>query len=548
MLVNVRNLALRGFHGAVETLAFDVPAGGWHIVVAPSGSGKSAACAKIVGLDFNAPLSQTLVSGRDVHLLSIAERAQTMALLPPQATWAFSLIGDTAEDEIDLGAGFMGREIPSSKKDWIIGSLNLGRLLDRSTGSLSGGESARIALATVLARDPQVLVLDQALDSCDPSNRRLVQRILAEWLRRSGGAVIEFATSWKDRDLLDVPLCLSTLTATGWVQGSPDKVWLQLGSAASDYFEGVDGLAARAFCDPSHAVTRSSAIHALVDRHAATSSRAVDSSTLKCSFPNNGLDVKGLNFSYGDGCFHLDNVSFIAPKGTITALLGPNGSGKTTLLRCLGNLAGPWTGSRTWCNESLPNDLRPHQIASKLIYAFQNPDDQIYRATVEEELLECRNNLRGRGHCLSKWEQDLLSDLNFGGTHSGSPFSLPLSRRRLLMIASSLIAKTPVVLLDEPTAWLDPVQKRALACALRRFIENDGTVLMISHDMDFVGRYADRFLRLENGKIVASIETMWASRCQLPDTTPSADISERAGLTERVWKETPFLSMLKTGA
>lgn len=548
MILQAKKLPLHYANGHSVQLDIDVAAGGWEVILAPSGTGKSAAASILAGLAEAKTSSLVKVLGKDLMTMPHMEKTRATALLPAQPFWVLSLIGETVEDEIDLGAGFLGEEIPAERMHWIVNRLGLHHLLNRDARTLSVGECVRVSLAVILARAPIVLILDQALDSCDFENRKVIRYVLAEWLKTTGGAVVEFATSWQGHEPRDLPIHMSALTVNGWVQGTPDTVWGVLGSGAANFFDGLAGLAAHAPCQVDKPSTRFTAMTSLALRLKNYSGRSSEDTILTDENVRTALRIKDLSFAYGEQTFSLNNIDLAVPQGSLTAVLGSNGAGKTTFLRCLANLLTPWTGLREVDGQSLPNDLRPHQTAFHLLYAFQNPDDQIYRSSVAEELIECRRNLRPSDLEFSDLESAILDDLEFQAEDSSSPFSLPLSRRRLLMIASTLLARSPVALLDEPTVWLDLRQKKGLGRALRRFLDSGGTAVMVSHDLDFVGRHADRILRLEQGRVAAWIQTPWASADILPEQTPAAELADQAQVDRRIWREPICLQMLQEQA
>jgi len=543
-MVTICNLTFNWTGKEPAMLDFHVPDRGWHTILAPSGAGKTAAGASLAGLTAALGDIHFLIDNKPVEKMLPLERAKAVAIIPSQPEWALSLMGTTVEDELDLACGMMGEDAQIETKRWVITRLELHKLIHQSLRTLSGGEKVRAVLAAALMRRPKVIILDQALDACDPLSQRTLENVIGEWLTTSSGVLIEFATSWHNRNPPGCSVGLSALTNNGWISGTVDDVWVQSQKAATpQYFNGVEGLVLRARREKIFSSLHS-ALEWLVTT-VPTQTESPPSPTTITPESSYALVVNNLCFSYGTGLFSLNDISFQLPRQSVTALIGANGSGKTTLLGCLANIIGPFSGCRQVNNHVIPSGTPPYAVAPHMIYAFQNPDDQIYRATVSEELLESRRKLRPAAGPLSRHELEICESLSFTETDTGKPFGISLSRRRLLTIASALLSGSAVVLLDEPTAYLDSLQKVQLALAIRSYVNSGGTVLMISHDMDFVGSQADRLIAMDQGCIRHEIDRPWIPSPGPPITTPTAEASKRAGWPVLFWREANFLSLLQ---
>ena len=542
MTFAAHNLPFHGLNGADAPLDIVAVPGSRHVILSRSGSGKTVVANTLAGLTRSK--DSPVFRGKKLDQLAPVERARACAILPAQPALALSLIGCTVEDEIDLGVGVIGRGPVVEQKRWLIDNLELRDLLGRDPGTLSGGEVIRVALAAVLIRDPSVLIVDQAFEGTDPFNRRRIRRVLADWLRPGDHALIEFGTSWSaEGDNINASTRLYALTDGGWLSGDSDSVWKGLGQKAVDFYDGVTGLAATATQNDSEFPNPRAAVDWMVAKFQ-SSHFDINLESGPPPARESALAVEQLGFAYGENSFRLNDISFDLPQGTLTTLLGPNGAGKTTLLRCLANLEGPWDGTRRISGMILPADSPPYRTAAHLQYTFQNPDHQIYRSTVAEELTECRRNLRGSTK-LSNSHLTLLKRLGFSASDQALPFAMPLSQRRLMMIASSMLAEVRLLLLDEPTVWLDCHQKKALGEVLREFVRQGGTALMISHDLDFVSRYSDSIARIEGGTITSLIFDEPVSKELLPERPPVAEISAWAGRSELFWRESTCLKVLQ---
>ncbi len=209
--------------------------------------------------------------------------------------------------------------------------------------------------------------------------------------------------------------------------------------------------------------------------------------------------VTNLLFRYGDAVV-LNDISFAVEPGEHLALVGHNGSGKTSLAKHLNGLLQPASG-RVMIGDVNTARERTSRLAGKVALSFQNPDDQICKRKVSDEIafgpknLGYRQEWRTTGVCraLRLFDLELLQDLN--------PYDLGYSERKRVALASTLAMDTPILVFDEPTAGLDPKEVGLFKNALALLRQESKTVIVISHDMELVAEFFPRMLCLENGAL-----------------------------------------------
>ncbi|TFV70827.1 ATP-binding cassette domain-containing protein [Blastococcus sp. CT_GayMR20] len=204
------------------------------------------------------------------------------------------------------------------------------------------------------------------------------------------------------------------------------------------------------------------------------------------------LAADGLVVGYGQGLPVLDGASLSVPAGRRLALLGANGSGKTTLLRCLSGALRPTAGAVTVDGVPLAHSrhgLRAHRQTVQLV--LQDPDDQLFSASVAQDVSFGPLNLglddrEARARVAEALHLLAIDSLSGRPTHQ-----LSYGERKRVAIAGAVAMRPCVLLLDEPTAGLDPSAVTETLAALARLQENDSTVVMSTHDVDLALRWAD---------------------------------------------------------
>ncbi|RBY95714.1 cobalt ABC transporter ATP-binding protein [Blastococcus sp. TF02-8] len=215
------------------------------------------------------------------------------------------------------------------------------------------------------------------------------------------------------------------------------------------------------------------------------------------------LAASGLVVGYGPGGRVLDGASLTVPAGRRLALLGANGSGKTTLLRCLSGALRPASGTVTV--DGVPvaysrQGLRAHRQTVQLV--LQDPDDQLFSASVAQDVSFGPLNLgldedEVRARVAEALRLLAVEPLSARPTHQ-----LSYGERKRVAIAGAVAMRPCLLLLDEPTAGLDPSAVTETLAALARLQENDSTVVMSTHDVDLALRWADEVAVVVDRRVV----------------------------------------------
>ncbi len=214
------------------------------------------------------------------------------------------------------------------------------------------------------------------------------------------------------------------------------------------------------------------------------------------------ITISDLHFTYPTGVEALRGVSLAIAAGEAVAILGENGAGKTTLVKHLNGLLRPTRGRVAvgdW-------DTREHsvaQLAGRVGYVFQNPDDQLFERTVQAEVAFGPRNL-GRSEAEARAAvAEALAQVGLAERAADNPYDLHLSQRKLLALAAILAMRTPVVVLDEPTTGQDARGLAGIAAIIAALRAAGRTVIAISHDVDFCAEHFERAVVMAAGQVVA---------------------------------------------
>jgi cobalt ECF transporter T component CbiQ len=214
------------------------------------------------------------------------------------------------------------------------------------------------------------------------------------------------------------------------------------------------------------------------------------------------VEVREVAFAYGN-IKALNGVSFDIPVGSKVALMGPNGAGKSTLISLLNGLELSQKGVVCLFGEAVQRD-NGNRLRRKVGVVYQDPDDQIFSMTVEEDVAFGPRNLGlSEEDVLERVETALIS-VGMNEMRRRSPFELSYGQKRRVAIAGVLAMRPELIILDEPMSFLDPKGRDELQALLENMNKMGMTIVVATHDVDFAAEWADRVLLLKEGKLIAS--------------------------------------------
>ncbi len=464
-------------------VSFDLSPGACLLIVGPSGSGKSTLARAIAGLvPWAAPgrLDGDLrLDGRRVGAAGLAGPAGTagptgIAELTARVGVVFQdpssqLVMERVEDDVAFGLEGRGWSRPAmlARVPAALAEAGLAGFERHGTARLSGGEQQRLALAGAFAPLPGLLVLDEPTANLDPAGAVAFAERLAA-VREAGAATIVLVEHRADLawPLADLVLALAA-------DGSP----LALGTPAE--------LLAR-----HH--------HALVAAGVWLPDEPPPLLPAPAPAPPwpRLAEAWGVDFAFEPGVRVLAGLDLAIEPGARVALLGPNGSGKSTVARLLVGLLRPGRGTVRVAGHD-PARIAPRDLARLAGYVTQDPERSFLGATVEADLvLGLTLDERSRAG-------DVAAALGLPLDRFGSrnPFTLSGGEQRRLSLASQLVRRPRLLVLDEPTFGQDRRGYESLLALLRARVEAGTAIVAATHDLRFAADLAGRVVRLSGGRI-----------------------------------------------
>ena len=241
------------------------------------------------------------------------------------------------------------------------------------------------------------------------------------------------------------------------------------------------------------------------------------------------LSFEGVSFAYPNGAQALLEASLQIRAGHQVAWIGANGAGKSTLARLTNGLLRPIQG-RVLIGDWDTREHRVSELAHRIGYVFQNPDEQLFARTLLEEVAFGPRNLGRSPGEVDAAVSEALAALDLSDSAQVNPFDLPPARRKDLGLAAILAMRPPILILDEPTTGQDAEGLERLGRVLRQARARSQTTITITHDMEFCSEHADRLTVFSQGRILIE--------------GPVDEVFQRRDLLDRAMVEPPQLIRL----
>lgn len=361
---------------------------------------------------------------------------------------------------------------------------------------LSGGQRQRVCIAGALAMEPAVLVLDEPSSLLDVRGRAAIMRVMGRLA--AAGATLVHVTHFMDEALAADRVIVMQHGRVA-LEGTPDEVF------AAKNAQVIEALGLEMpFEARLAAALRAGAADGKVAAVAAPSGEkpAAPAAPVPAAEPP-AILARDLGFSYGPGAQALDGVSLEVPVRATTAIVGQTGSGKSTLLRLLCGLEAADAGSLTVCGINAATKRGRCQIRRAVGYVMQHPERQLFAQTVAEDVAF---GPRNQGLSAAEVKRRVAHALDLVGLtdrRDASPFELSGGQQRLAAIAGVLAMEPELLVLDEPTAGLDPRGRARLRALMADLAAHGVTLLQVTHSMEDAAR-ADHVVVLDQSHVLAA--------------------------------------------
>lgn len=217
------------------------------------------------------------------------------------------------------------------------------------------------------------------------------------------------------------------------------------------------------------------------------------------------LSTENLSFTYPDGTRALKNINIEIEKGEKVAIIGPNGAGKSTLFSHFNGLTEPTSGCVKIEGKAISFEKDELlKVRQKVGIVFQDPNDQLFAPTVKEDIAFGPMNLGLSYDEVEKRVEDALKMVGMENYEDKTPHHLSGGQQKRIAIAGIIAMKPEIMILDEPTAGLDPDGVEKVLNIMNQLNKEGMTLIISSHDIDMISKYADKIFILYNGEIIES--------------------------------------------
>ena len=487
----------------LKDISFDIAKGEKVLILGPSGSGKSTLAQCLNGIIPNIhkgqAQGQVRIDGQDIFKQSIYDKSQLVSTVLQDPDGQF--IGLTVAEDLAFALENDCAD-QSEMKDKVAlwaERLDLTSLLNHRPQDLSGGQKQRVSLAGVLIDESPILLFDEPLANLDPKSGQETIDLIDKIHKEVGATTI--IIEHRLEDVLYRPVDRILLVNEGELifNGSPDELLSSTLLLENGIREPLYVTVLRQLGFDTRSAQNLSQLDALDLSDLALPDRILKDK--RDSLSDSILKVEGLSVSYGDNPAIIEDLSFSLKKGERLAIVGKNGAGKSTLAKALCGFV-PSQGKLTYKGQDISQDSIAER-SERIGFVLQNPNQMISQTMIFDEVAL---GLRLRGIEEAEVEERVHEVLKTCGLYSfrNWPISaLSFGQKKRVTIASILVLKPEIIILDEPTAGQDYKTYTDIMNFLDSLQKQGHTIVMITHDMQLMLEYSDRCLVVVEGKIIA---------------------------------------------
>lgn len=487
----------------IKNISFDIVKGEKVLILGPSGSGKStlAQCLNgiIPNINKGQAQGQVTIDGQEIFNQSIYDRSQLVSTVLQDPDGQF--IGLTVAEDLafSLENDCVNQGEMKDKVALWAERLNLSSLLGHRPQDLSGGQKQRVGLAGVLIDESPILLFDEPLANLDPKSGQETIALIDKIHKEVGATTI--IIEHRLEDVLYRPVDRVLLVNDGKLlfNGSPDELLSTTLLLDNGIREPLYMTVLRQLGFNTKSAEQLSQLETL--DLSGLSLPDITRKVLSESQTSPILEVGKLKVGYGDNLPIIENMSFSLKKGERLAIVGKNGAGKSTLAKALCGFV-PSHGRLIYKGQDISQDSIAER-SERIGFVLQNPNQMISQSMIFDEVAL---GLRLRGIDESEVEERVHEVLKTCGLYSFRKWpisALSFGQKKRVTIASILVLKPEIIILDEPTAGQDYQTYTDIMTFLDGIQQQGHTIVMITHDMQLMLEYSDRCLVVVDGAIIA---------------------------------------------
>lgn len=455
----------------LSDVSFNVEEGEIFSIVGPSGCGKTTLALTLNGLipkTLQGKISgEILIDGKSLESMSVPEIAQNVQILfqsPDSQLFALNV-----EDEISFGLENLNIPWPEIEKrvKRTLQELGIENIKDKSIEELSSGQKQKVALASVLAMNPKILILDEPTANLDYSSVDNLIEIIKKLKRKLTLIIIEHNIDFVKR-------------VSGRVLLMDNGKVLKVDSPENIF-------KSKEFLSKMDLPKKEVEIKEIIKKEK------------QKDIGDKIIEIKNLNFHYANKKQALKNINLNINRGDFFGIVGFNGSGKSTLaLNIIGLLKGK--GEIKFNGENIERQ-DVFQRTKHIGYVFQNPNYQLFEDNIFNEIAFGPKNLGLSKNEVRRRTEEALKIINMYELAKEDPHSLSVGQKRRVTIASVLSMLPEVIILDEPDTGLDYKNARKLMEYIKKLNKAGKTIIIISHNLELIADFCNEVAYIENGEI-----------------------------------------------